>query len=119
MGERVLAQQRASQAQRTRTALPASAEPEPKPTPLMRGADLLRLQRSVGNHAVAGMLQRYYEPKIGNSTAKYRFSDNDGMAVKEEASEGGKQVWATQDLMDSANATLKSAGSAVKLNKGG
>jgi len=82
-------------------------------------AAVLRLQRLVGNGAVTGLVQRYYEPKVGDGKEKYRFSDNDGMAVKEEAAEGGKEVWATQDLMDAANQTLQSAGSAIVLNKGG
>jgi hypothetical protein len=86
---------------------------------MVRGADLLRLQRMAGNHAVAGMLQRYYEPQVGNSKATYRFSDNDGMAVRLDQAEGGKQVWATKDLMDSANTTLEAAGSAISLQKGG
>ncbi len=93
---------------------------ESRPTGLLRPTDLVRLQSTVGNQAVSRMLaQRYYEPQVGNSKAKYRFSDNDGIALKAEQAEGGRQVWATRELMDSANTALKSAGSAIKLVKGG
>ena len=93
---------------------------ESRPTGLLRPTDLVRLQSTVGNQAVSRMLaQRYYEPQVGNSKAKYRFSDNDGIALKAEQAEGGRQVWSTRELMDSANTALKSAGSAIKLVKGG
>ena len=116
LGHQVLAQ-RAARARRTTSALPEREES--RPTGLLRPADLLRLQSTVGNQAVSRMLaQRYYEPQVGNSKAKYRFSDNDGIALKAEQAEGGRQVWATRELMDSANTALKSAGSAIKARQG-
>lgn len=67
---------------------------------------------------VTGATIQRYQKFTDEHGAKYRFSDDYGMAVSQEMGGGGQEVWATPALVKDANKKLKDAKSGIKVVAG-
>jgi hypothetical protein len=81
---------------------------------ILKRASVAHLLRSTG--AAVEPAVRLYTVRRALTGKPLRVADDGKMAVRQDTSIGSKSFWATQDLISSSNAALRSKNSAIELN---